>query len=116
MRENWYRDVWLLLISAVVAWSLLAADAERARRADQTCLLFERDYERNVMRLANTYSYLVALGPRERDSSLNRTVLAQLPDTEGAARTSKAPAYCDAPGVGLPEPNPRLPERPPILR
>jgi hypothetical protein len=39
-------------------------------------------------------------------------VVAQLPQTVANANNSEAPPYCDQPGVGLPEPNPQLPNPP----
>lgn len=115
-RENAYRDVWLLVITGMVAWALWAGYEDRVERTDQTCLLFERQHLREVRRLTGTYDYLVALTPEQRTDPLNRAILATLAEVEGDATSSVAPTYCDMPNVGLPEPNPRLPDRPPALR
>jgi hypothetical protein len=116
VRENWYRDIWLLAITVLVVWSIATLYADRTDRADQTCTLFERAHERDVNALAATYKYLVGLSDSERTSAINRTVLARLPETEQQARVTKAPSYCDDRGVGLPEPNPVIPVRPSSLR
>lgn len=98
-----------------VARVLSQVSKEGHQRRDQTCLLFESQHLKDVRQLAATYRYLEGLSPRERTQGINPTVIAMLPQTEADARASAAPVYCDAPGVGLPEPNPRIPARPPGL-
>jgi hypothetical protein len=83
--------------------------AEGMERRDQTCVLFEREHLRHVIRLERTYDYLDGLPRRERGSSLTRAVVRQLPELEVDARTDSAPPFCDEPGVGLPEPDPEPP-------
>jgi hypothetical protein len=95
---------------------------EGAAREDQFCLLTERDHRQDVRSLRATYSYLLSLTPEERQSTLNQLVLRELPKTEVEAKTDAAPKLCDQPGrygdrnVGLPEPDPRIPKRPPKLK
>lgn len=101
------------VLLAVVLFGKVSGEGQGRR--DQTCILFERQHEAEVLRLRSTYAYLIRLSPRERRSALNSTVAAQLPQVEQSVRTSAAPPYCDAPGVGLREPNPAVPERPPGL-
>lgn len=87
--------------------------AEGADRRDQTCRLFERDERAAVDRLVQTYDFLRRPGKLK---NLVPVARAQVPALESDARTSDAPPYCDAPGVGLPESLERpIPKRPPGL-
>jgi hypothetical protein len=106
------------------------SEKERQERAHQTCTLFERNHADDVKRLTATYKYLLGLNNQQRLEPLNQAVLAGLSETEAKVRTDIAPVYCDKPGekaeklwkktkgkegkppVGLPEPNPKIPERP----
>lgn len=85
---------------------------EGNERRDQTCRLFEKQADESVRQLAQTYKFLERPSPGLR--GLVPLVLSGLARTEAEAHVP-APAYCDAPGVGLPEPNPRIPPRPPAL-
>jgi hypothetical protein len=90
---------------------------EGVERRDQICLSAEREHLSKVLQLSRTYEYIKLLDPSEYTTSLNQAVLRQLPQTEEAAKTDVAPAFCDEtlPGgkpVGLPEPDPVVPERP----
>lgn len=97
-------------------------DEEGVERRDQICLSAEREHLRDVNQLKATYKYLLSLTPEDARSSLNRTITLQLPQTEERANTDVAPSFCDEPGalaekkgarpVGLPEPDPVIPERP----
>lgn len=84
---------------------------EGTERRDQTCLLFERQHAAAVLRLGSTYEFLKS----GKVAELREAVLASLPQVEADARESIAPEYCDADGVGLPEPNPTIPPRPKTL-
>jgi hypothetical protein len=88
-------------------------EALRARSAN--CLQFERDHLRDVDQLRQTYAYLEQLRPGEFEQPINRFIVARLSETETAARTDTAPDYCDEPGLGRPEPDPVVPERPAYL-
>jgi hypothetical protein len=88
---------------------------ESNARVDQRCRADEQAQIEAVRKLKRNYEYLAGLTPAERKESVNRAILRLLPDTEKEARISRAPRYCDAPGVGLPEPNPGVPKRPPSL-
>ena len=119
IRENAYRDVWLLVVSVLVAVAVIGVentqddrDREAADRRDQTCLLFERSYHRSVQSLEQTYRFLERATPRQARDPIVAAILAQLPQTELRVRDERNPAYCDKPGVGLREPNPRVPKRP----
>lgn len=94
--------------------------AEGVERRDQICTAAESADLANVTRLRRTYDYLQALSPAEFDTPINRAVLVSLPQVESDAKTPTAPAFCDVTlkhgvPVGLPEPNPIVPTRPPEL-
>lgn len=91
-------------------------ERESVERRDQNCKIFETEHRREIKRLTDTYRYLVALPDAERGATINRFVLANLPNLEADARLDNAPAYCDKPDVGLPEPDPRIPPRPKSLK
>lgn len=98
------------LLASVALYSKATGEADKRR--DQTCRLFEGDHLQDVKQLRDTYRYLGALRPSERAQTINVFVLRNLPQLERAARIDSAPAYCDEPGVGLPEPDPVVPKRP----
>jgi hypothetical protein len=87
-------------------------EREGVERRQQSCQLFESDHLADVQALRRTYHYLGGLSARERRTGINRALLVNLPRTEQEARTDSAPDFCDKPGVGLPEPDPVVPERP----
>jgi hypothetical protein len=124
LRENWYRDLWLLAITLVVTFTAVKTLGlvqkvanESTERRHQTCTLFEKQEKAAADRLVATYAYLGSLRGGQLEDPLNRAVIASLPDVEREARASVAPAFCNAKGVGLAEPkNPLpLPERPSTL-
>jgi hypothetical protein len=90
--------------------------AETRERVNQTCRILEGKQRDTVDQLKQTYTYLLGLSPAEKRSPLNRAVLANVPKLERDARVNDAPAYCNDPGVGLPEPDPEPPARPAQLR
>lgn len=100
-------------------------EREGRERRDQTCFLFETDHAADVKSLSDVYEYLDALDATERRLSINRGLIATLPDREREAGADQAPDFCDEPGadaeargepsVGLPEPDPVIPKRPPSL-
>lgn len=85
---------------------------ESKGRRDQACLRDETAHKRDVRQLRQTYKFLAAPPPSLRD--LVPLIVAQLPRTEQEAE-DKAPAFCDEPGIGLPEPDPVIPRRPRAL-
>lgn len=87
-------------------------ESEAQMRRDQSCVLFERSHLADVNQLSDTYRYLLSLSPQELRNPLNQFILASLPEVEQQAHVDTAPRYCDAPGVGLPEPDPVVPDRP----
>lgn len=86
-----------------------------AQRLDQICTLFETDRKANVKQLTETYKYLVALKPSEKNDTINQFIIRSLPETEANAK-DVVPKFCNSPKVGLPEPNPKVPPRPKELR
>lgn len=91
----------------------LAREAAITRDSrDQFCLLAERDHRGKVRQLRETYEYLTDIPNRDKASTLNTFIVANLPRTEQDAVTDQAPTICDRPGLGLPEPDPVLPRRP----
>lgn len=118
------RDLTVAASVALAAYAVIVTQgtvddiaSESADRRDQSCLIFERQEAEDIDALERTYSYLSGLSAAQLDEPLNRAVLAQLPRTVRDAQTPDAPAYCDEPDVGLPEPvrPPRFPRRPPNL-
>jgi hypothetical protein len=86
-------------------------EGEARERRDATCELFERQEHAAVLRLISTYEYLETLPRSEYGSTLTKAVLRNLGATEADARAVIAPAFCNAPGVGLRERGaPELPE------
>lgn len=85
---------------------------EGRERRDQSCRQDERAHLADVVQLRRTYQFLL----QYPDSELAPAVMQSLPALEQDARVDKAPAWCDKPGIGLKEPDPRIPKRPPELR
>jgi len=85
-------------------------------RRDQSCREFEQDHLDEVEELRERYAYLRRVEEDERENTVTRIVLRGLPVIEARARRDTAPAYCDGPNIGLPEPDPRIPCRPPGLQ
>ena len=82
------------------------------RSRDQVCRVFEGQHLREVESLRNTYVYLDRVVARhETGDTLNQFIIRGLPATEVKARSDPAPAFCDKPNVGLPEPDPVLPKK-----
>jgi hypothetical protein len=89
---------------------------EGSERRDQSCRIAERKQRADVERLHRTYAYLLReLRAGRTDTPLNIEVLRGLGQAEAEAREDDAPPFCDEPGVGLPEPDPVVPDRPLVL-
>lgn len=93
-----------------------ARAADSRERIDQGCKISEGKQLKDVTSLKATYKYLLALPPKQRRKGINGAIFAQLSSIEHEAEIDDAPAYCDQPNVGLPEPDPVVPERPAELR
>lgn len=91
----------------------LERERERVERIDQSCRSDEREHLVNVRNLKQTYNILS--DPKARQlidpGLLELIVTISLPQTEEDARTDQAPEFCDNPGVGLPEPDPKVPKK-----
>jgi hypothetical protein len=130
MRRARTRTLILVMVLSGLAFGALAAivtstilenhsaidliEREGRERRDQSCMLSERQHLQDVIQLRRTYRYLVdpeKFGDR-KGSDLYNVVLAQLGRTERQARIDRAPQFCDEPGIGLREPDPRIPQRP----
>jgi hypothetical protein len=109
---RWGRDLVTFIAVALAVWSVWAGQSETKNRIDQLCTVQETKQKSDVDALAQTYRYLAGLSGDELSQSLNKAVLAGLPRVIREAETDDAPRYCDDPGVGLPEPDPKLPKRP----
>lgn len=110
-------------------------NAARREARDQGCKIDERQHKEELRQLRETYKLLEAQGPEAiaADPVLSY-VVANLDRQEREAKLDRAPEYCDEPGVkaerlfkrtngqqgappvGLPEPDPKIPERPAALR
>lgn len=84
--------------------------SETKERINQGCLLAEARAKESVDRLKQTYDFLVH--PPADLKGLIPYAMANLNKTEQDALDNAAPPYCDAPNIGLPEPNPVIPPRP----
>lgn len=117
VRWLWSRRAFFafVVLAATNAAALFLVVNEASERRDQNCELFEADHLDDVKRLRGTYRYLM-LPVAEQEPTLTKLVFAQLPMLEREASADQAPAYCDEEGVGLPEPDPKVPERPEVLR
>jgi hypothetical protein len=90
---------------------------ERIERTDQTCRVMEsfENAQRDALtkerrRLRQTLKYIREIPPAERHTQLNQAVIRALPQVRGDVETARklataarAPHYCNAPSVGLPE-------------
>lgn len=122
------RAVWRDLVPAIAiglaTWSVIVQQgtvndlkAEAALRTDGQCTIFEGQHADDVQSLTSTYSYLLTVEPEDRDDAIFQFVVRNLPVTEARAYKDRAPDYCDLEtddggDVGLPEPDPEVPDRP----
>lgn len=90
--------------------------SESKERINETCRINETKQSADIKQLKQLYSYLAGLSPAELRQPLNRTILASVPQSVHEAQLDDAAKYCDAPGVGLPEPDLKLPKPPKGLR
>jgi hypothetical protein len=95
-------------------------EREGRRRRDQACTQDERRHLDDVKRLRRTYEFLGGLPRSEWGTTLTKAIVRGLAEVERDARVDVAPRFCDEPGVeaerrgeppvGLPEPDPVIPE------
>lgn len=84
---------------------------EGNERRQQSCTADERKHLATVDNLQKLYIYIEGLSPEEASTNFNKAIIASVPDAEEDAYNDNAPEYCDVPGVGLPEPDPKVPDR-----
>lgn len=117
------RDLVTTIAVGLAAYSVIVTQstvekikAEGVSRRDQTCIVFERMHQIDVRQLVMTYNYVTGLTADERQSSLNRAVVAGLPALEQRVKEGPPPPYCTKPGVGLDDRRlDKPPQRPPGL-
>lgn len=109
-----WRDVWVFTLTALVLVSLYRLQVEAQQRRDQSCTIQEKKQLADVTQLKQTYKFL--LDPASKKSGLYKVVLISLPRAESEAREDDAPAFCDEPDVGLPEPDSKIPPRPASIK
>ena len=96
-------------------------EEQRISSRHQICLSNEREHLQSVNALKATYAYLETLPDDaftpSAANAINIAVLRSLPEREAEANVDVAPAFCDetrsnGEDIGLPEPDPEVPERP----
>jgi hypothetical protein len=102
-----------MLAVGVAFFALLKVYVEGNHRRDEACTLFERMHAADVKKVTDTVRFIAH--PPPRLAGLVNLARAQLPVTFADAEASTEPGYCNEPGVGLPEPGPRVPPRPASL-
>lgn len=98
-----------ILIVVLILFGLAAA---QATATSQFCGLAEGVQLEHVHTLERTYDYLGKLEREDLTLTINRVVLANLAEQEREAHRDTAPGICDHFGLGLPEPDHAVPERP----
>lgn len=88
---------------------LVDFEKESKARRDQSCDITEKAQANAVDGIILTYHYLDTLTPHQAKFPINKLVITQLPKSYNDAKTSVAPEYCNADGIGRPEPDPKLP-------
>lgn len=118
-----WRDLWVFALTALVLFSIIQIEKEGRERRDQSCRIDERKQRADVQKLVQTYDFLTKLTPEQLNEArsghgdlLNRAAVANLAQTEREALEDDAAPFCDEEGVGLPEPDTRIPARPDVLK
>lgn len=113
IRENWYRDVWLIIITALLAGALLSFENEQdkgnrerhdlevitaklSHTTKQLCSVVINAHEGNIIqlqsaenRLTQTRNYLNTLTPEEEGSALSQRVRDNLPNVVTDVQVAK---------------------------
>jgi hypothetical protein len=81
-------------------------------------MITEGEQAAEIRDLQRTYDFLLRQPPRDlqNDQTLAGEIVRGLAQIEEEAHRDNAPAFCDEPGIGLPEPDPMIPHRPAVLR
>jgi hypothetical protein len=103
--------------AAVVLFALVMnvineAEMERAERTDAACAINEGKQADDIRSLKLTYEYVLSLTARQRREPINALIIRELPRVRQDATTDDAAPFCDEPGVGLKEPDPKVPPIP----
>jgi len=123
VRENWYRDVWLLIITGVVAFALLSFEDTQSDLQDvvdsnsiltsQMCVVLVNVHDASVVRLqtqqrqlTQTQNYIRNIPPGEETTQLNQAIIRsqeQVKDDLKSAKQSematRVPPECIKRGV-----------------
>lgn len=95
-----------------------AVAREVAQRKDQPCTHFEGAYQEEIDFLKRDYKLLTTTGPNAPLPDLQKFILDRIVYEEKQVKSDSdnhgayVPDYCDEPGAGNPEPDPKVPERP----
>ena len=108
-------------VSVLTSASVADLDRESADRRDQACRGLELNHKQEISELKRTYGFYSDPPPAFKGLLANPLVRRAVLDAEKAARFDRdrygvfVPAYCDEKGFGLPEPDPKVPVRPPVI-
>lgn len=113
---------WLAALTILWLWLAVTVDdqvgdlkSEQEGRINATCSINERKQAKDVRSLQATYDYLIGLSSRTLKEPINQAILRAVPEAEADADIDDAPPYCDEKNFGEPEPDAKVPERPPAL-
>ena len=134
-RALWSRPSVLIILGAclligvvlIIFYSQLQSgiddiNRERKERINQACLGYEAQHFEEVKELKRTYKIYLD-PPPELNALINNPVLLEgLKDQIQAAQNDQdqfgvfVPPYCDEKNVGRPEPDPKVPETPQVIK
>lgn len=112
-RENWYRDVWLLLITALLLWAVSSIQANRLDAARNSCIA---QNGRNVDTIRQLEQVVRKLPPRQRQRAVANIGSTVLLINALAPFHKDCDSYADAVVAGKPVPRGQARPLPPGLR
>lgn len=106
IRENWYRDVWLIVITAFVAWALLNFEsnqndlekvaASNEALTNQMCGVLVNVHDASITRvetaqraLTGAKNYIHNIPPGKEGTQLNKAIIRNLSQTEADLKAAK---------------------------
>jgi hypothetical protein len=125
LRENWYRDLWLIVITALVAWALISFEDNQddlkevvksnERLTNQMCRVLVNVHDASVDRyvderrsLTQTRNYLRNIPEGEEDTQFNTLIRRNLPNAvdeveaaKQSERATRVPAECTRRDIGI---------------
>jgi hypothetical protein len=101
--ESYVLYGFVLLVVAIGFWRF---HEESVIRRDQNCLSFERQERQARNQLDRNLDFLGRENKTPTEIGIVRLVKTNLPLLRDDVKANKAPAYCDKPGVGLPDTSP----------